>query len=54
VYLYFDPIDRLPEEGRERWEDPEQHPAMVAEALSEAGLEDLEPAATVPDALVPA
>lgn len=54
VYLYFDPIDRLPEEGRERWEDPEQHPAMVAEVLSEAGLEDLEPAATVPDALVPA
>ena len=54
VYLYFDPIDRLPEEGRERWEDPEEHPAMVAEVLREAGLEDLEPAATVPDALVSA
>ncbi len=47
VYLYFDPIDRLPEEGRERWEDPEERPIMVAEALSEAGLEDLEPATTL-------
>jgi lysine 2,3-aminomutase len=54
VYLYFDPIDRLPEEGRERWEDPEEHPAMVAEALGEAGLEELEPAAALPDALVSA
>lgn len=54
VYLYFDPIDRLPEEGRERWEDPEERPAMVAEALREAGLEDLEPATTLDESLVPA
>ena len=50
VYLYFDPIDRLPEDGRVRWEDPEEHGVMVDEALRAAGLEDLEPAATVPEA----
>jgi lysine 2,3-aminomutase len=54
VYLYFDPIDRLPEEGRERWEDPEEHPAMVAEALEAADLEDMEPAAAIPESPVPA
>ncbi len=54
VYLYFDPIDRLPDEGRERWEDPEERPVMMAEALSEAGLEDLEPATTLAESLVPA
>lgn len=33
-FLYFDPIDRLPEEGRRRWADPKEHDAMVAEALA--------------------
>ena len=32
-YLYFDPIDQLPEEGQERWADPRQHDAIVEEAL---------------------
>lgn len=32
VFLYFDPIDLLPEEGRERWADPAEHPKMIAEA----------------------
>jgi lysine 2,3-aminomutase len=36
-YLYFDPIDQLPEEGQERWADPSQHEAIVTEALSAAG-----------------
>jgi len=31
-YLYFDPIDQLPEEGQERWADPSQHEKIVAEA----------------------
>jgi lysine 2,3-aminomutase len=54
VYLYFDPIDRLPDEGRDRWEDEDEHQLMVAEALSKAGLEDLEPAASFSAALTPA
>jgi len=53
VYLYFDPIDRLPDEGRDRWEDEDEHQLMVAEALSEAGLEELEPAASISDSLLP-
>ncbi len=35
-YCYFDPIDELPEMGRERWADPGQHAAIVAEALEAA------------------
>ena len=34
-YLYFDPIDQLPEEGQERWADVSQHDAIVAEALKQ-------------------
>lgn len=36
-FLYFDPIDRLPEEGRRRWADPAQHEFMVREALAAVG-----------------
>ncbi|MDC3959677.1 KamA family radical SAM protein [Polyangium jinanense] len=32
-YLYFDPIDRLPDEGRARWADPREHQAMIDEAM---------------------
>jgi lysine 2,3-aminomutase len=35
-FLYFDPVDRLPEEGRRRWADPAEHPKMVDEALAAA------------------
>lgn len=35
-FLYFDPIDRLPEAGRARWADPAQHEAMCEEALEAA------------------
>ena len=35
-YLYFDPIDLLPEEGRRRWADPAEHQPMVDEALRHA------------------
>lgn len=36
-YLYFDPIDLLPAEGRARWADPRQHGSMIDEALAAAG-----------------
>jgi lysine 2,3-aminomutase len=32
-YLYFDPLDLLPEEGQERWADPREHERIVEEAL---------------------
>jgi lysine 2,3-aminomutase len=36
-YMYFDPIDQLPEEGQERWADEREHDRIVGEALSAAG-----------------
>ena len=36
VYLYFDPIDQLPEAGRQRWADPAQHELMLQEAVAAA------------------
>lgn len=47
VYLYYDPMDRLPEEGRRRWADPAQHQAMVQEALEAAQLEDKDSATSL-------
>jgi len=35
-FLYFDPIDLIPEEGQARWADPEQHHLMVDEAIQMA------------------
>jgi lysine 2,3-aminomutase len=35
-FLYFDPLDTLPEAGRARWADPAQHDAIVEEALAKA------------------
>ncbi len=32
-YLYFDPIDQLPPEGRARWADPREHQVMIEEVL---------------------
>lgn len=37
AYLYYDPTDLLPEEGRERWADESQHDAIIKEALKGAG-----------------
>lgn len=47
AYLYFDPIDRLPEEGRERWAREEERDVMVREAIEAASLDFLEPAVEV-------
>ncbi len=35
-YLYFDPIDLLPESGRARWANPDEHDAIIAEAIEAA------------------
>ena len=35
-YLYYDPIDSLPPEGRARWADPRQHRVMASDALASA------------------
>jgi lysine 2,3-aminomutase len=35
-FLYFDPIDLLPEEGQARWADASQHEVMVEAALAAA------------------
>ena len=42
-FLYYDPIDQLPEEGRARWADAGQHEVMVQEALSAAAIDPLQP-----------
>lgn len=35
-YLYFDPIDLLPEAGQRRWSEPAEHQKMIDEALAAA------------------
>ena len=35
-FLYFDPIDLLPEEGQARWADEAEHGKMIDEALEQA------------------
>lgn len=44
LYLYYDPIHLLPEEGRRRWADESEHSSMVDEAIEAAGLKGLSPA----------
>ncbi len=36
-YMYFDPIDQLPPEGRARWANPAEHQAMIDEAIKALG-----------------
>jgi len=36
LFLYFDPVDQLPEAGQRRWADPNEHDAMIAEAMAAA------------------
>lgn len=42
AYLYFDPINLLPEEGQARWRDGGDK-GIVEQALEDAGLQDHEP-----------
>lgn len=44
VYLYFDPLHLLPQEGQELWSDPKNHDDMINQAISESGNKKLEPA----------
>lgn len=44
LYLYFDPLDLLPEEGRERWADPANHDRIIREAVEQSGYGHLTPA----------
>jgi lysine 2,3-aminomutase len=37
VYLYFDPIELLPEDGRARWADPNEHASIIGNAMIAAG-----------------
>ncbi len=36
-FLYFDPVDQLPEEGQARWANEGEHSKMIDEALAAAG-----------------
>lgn len=53
VYLYFDPVHLLPEEGQQRWLNPGEHGPMFDEAIAAAGLEGLQPATARPDDWTP-
>jgi lysine 2,3-aminomutase len=44
VYLYFDPLDLIPAEGKEIWNDPKNHDDIVSEAILKSGNKKLEPA----------
>ena len=35
-FIYFDPIDALPDEGREKWADPAEHQKMIDRAKDRA------------------
>jgi lysine 2,3-aminomutase len=37
IYLYFDPIELLPEEGRARWADAHEHASIIGNAVIAAG-----------------
>jgi lysine 2,3-aminomutase len=41
AYLYFDPVDLLPEEGQALWADPARHQPMIDAAVEAAGLSHL-------------
>lgn len=44
VFLYFDPIDLLPEEGRKLWADEKNHEELIENALKKSGYGNLNPA----------
>jgi lysine 2,3-aminomutase len=44
VYLYFDPLDLLPEEGQQLWQDAKNYDDMISEAITNSGNQDLDPA----------
>ncbi|MBD3224218.1 MAG: hypothetical protein GF313_05775 [Caldithrix sp.] len=44
LYLYFDPIHLLSEEGKNLWADDDNHDRLINEAIRKSGLTDLNPA----------
>ena len=44
VYLYFDPLHLLPQEGQQLWSDYTNHDHMINEAIRASGNKKLEPA----------
>ena len=42
VYLYFDPIHLLPEEGKKLWEDAKNHQQLINEAIKKSGNKELD------------
>lgn len=43
LYLYFDPISSLPEEGKKLWEDESLHDDLIQNAMKGSGFESLTP-----------
>ncbi|BDD12997.1 hypothetical protein FUAX_54290 (plasmid) [Fulvitalea axinellae] len=43
LYLYFDPIETLPVEGRKLWEDESLHEKLIEVAIEKSGYSNLEP-----------
>jgi Lysine 2,3-aminomutase len=41
VFLYFDPLHSLSEEGRKLWDDPVNHEILIQEAIEKSGYADL-------------
>jgi lysine 2,3-aminomutase len=44
IYLYYDPIDLLPEAGKKLWTDPKKHNDLINDAILHSGYKELEPA----------
>ena len=44
VFLYFDPIELLPEEGQVLWADKNNHDELIETALEKSGFSELSPA----------
>ncbi|NJN27449.1 MAG: hypothetical protein HC819_16480 [Cyclobacteriaceae bacterium] len=41
LFVYFDPLDSLPEQGKKLWEDESLHEQLIANAIKNSGFEDL-------------
>jgi len=44
LYLYFDPMDLLSEEGRKLWKNKDNHQELINSAIQKSGYADLKPA----------
>lgn len=44
LYIYFDPIESLPEEGQKLWEDDSLHDDLIQNAINNSGYRSLSPA----------